>query len=145
MTMHDGFAIESTIRGHKIRIDQPVSVRGTDTGPTPLEYLFVSLGGCVCTIGRIIAIQRKLPIRSIRARVEGTLDTDVLKGKSTESRAGFESIRVITEIDADLTLEEKRELLEEIDRRCPISDNLHFPTPISVVLEEDVAEDVEIG
>ena len=51
----DGFKIESTSRQHKSIIDQPPAMGGTDAGPTPLEYLFISLAGCIVTIGHIVA------------------------------------------------------------------------------------------
>jgi len=37
--------------------------------------------------------------------------------------------------DADMTQEEKEQLLREIDARCPISDNIHNLTPIELIVE----------
>ena len=90
-----------------------------------MEYLFVSLAGCIVTIGHIIAKQRRLPVRKIEVHVEGEVDTDVFMGKSTAARAGFSRIRVHTKIDADMSQEEKEAFLHDIDVRCPISDNIH--------------------
>ena len=131
-----GFTIETNARDHTLLIDQPTNSGGADAGPTPLEYLFFSLAGCVVTIGHIIAKQERLPVRNISVRVEGELDTDVLMGKRADLRAGFSSIRVFTTIDADMTLEEKQELLEKIDKRCPISDNIINNTPVQLVVED---------
>lgn len=131
----EGFKIETRARGHVAWIDQPPAGGGNDAGPTPLEYMFMSLAGCVVTIGIIIAKQRRLPVRNIEVHVEGELDTDVFSGKNTEGRAGFTGIRVHTKIDADMTQEEKEAFLREIDTRCPISDNIHNLTPIKFVVE----------
>ena len=133
----DGFKIETKSRHHIAIVDQPVAGGGTDSGPTPLEYLFLSLASCIVTIGHIIAKQRRLPVRKIEVHVEGELDTDVLMGKTTEVRAGFSAIRVHTKIDADLTQEEKEQFLREIDARCPISDNIHKLTPIEFIVERN--------
>jgi putative redox protein len=134
----DGFTIECQARNHKVIVDQPLAGGGQDCGPNPLEYLFFSLAGCIITIGHIIAKQRQLPIRNIQVRVEGDLDTAVLMGKSTEVRAGFSAIRVITSIDADMTQAEKEQFLKDVDARCPISDNIHSLTPIELVVEDVV-------
>lgn len=75
-------------------------------------------------------------MRNIQVRVEGDLDTDVLMGKSTDVRAGFTGVRVITTIDADMTYAEKMQFLQDIDARCPISDNIHNLTPVERVVEE---------
>ncbi len=131
----DGFKIEVSSRQHLSIVDQPPAGGGTDAGPTPLEYLFVSLAGCVVTIGHIIAKQRRLPVRNIEVHIEGELDTDVLMGKNTETRAGFSGVRVTTKFDADLSQDEKEALMKDIDARCPISDNIHELTPIQFVVE----------
>lgn len=36
----------ATVRGHYVVCDQPVENGGTDEGPTPPEFLLVSLGTC---------------------------------------------------------------------------------------------------
>ncbi len=140
----DGFKIETRSRQHVALVDQPIAGGGTDSGPTPLEYLFVSLASCIVTIGHIIARQRRLPVRKIEVHVEGELDTDVLMGKSTEVRAGFSGIRVHTKIDADMTQEEKEQFLRDIDARCPISDNIHKLTQIEFIVER-VSENEYVG
>jgi putative redox protein len=132
----NGFTIEAQARNHKVIIDQPEASGGQNCGPNPLEYLFFSLSSCIITIGHIITKQRHLPVRNIQVRVEGDLDVDVLMGKSTAERAGYTNIRVITQIDADMTLAEKEQFLREIDARCPISDNIHSLTPIELIIEE---------
>ena len=131
----EGYKIETKARGHIAIVDQPVAGGGVDVGPTPLEYLFISLAGCVVTIGQIIAKQRHLPVRGIEVKVEGDLDTEVLMGKSTAVRAGFQGIRIHVKIDADMTQAEKEQYLHEIDARCPISDNVLNLTPIEFVVE----------
>jgi uncharacterized OsmC-like protein len=131
----EGFEIETTARQFKATIDQPISGGGKDAGPNPLEYLFMSLAGCIVTIGKIIAKQERLPVQDINVVVEGALDADVLMGKSNNgTRAGFNGVTVTTTINGDLTQEEKERLLERIDARCPISDNIHQMTPISFVV-----------
>jgi putative redox protein len=131
----DGFKIETRSRQHIALVDQPIASGGTDSGPTPLEFLFVSLASCIVTIGHIIAKQRRLPVRKIEVHVEGELDTDVLMGISTAVRAGFSGIRVRTLIDADMSQAEKEQFLRDIDARCPISDSVHNLTPIELVVE----------
>ncbi len=131
----EGFKVETKSRKHIAFVDQPVEGGGVDSGPTPLEYLFISLAGCVVTIGQIIAKQKRLPVHNIEVHIEGELDTDVLMGKSTAVRAGFSGIRVHTKIDADMSQEEKEKFVHDIDARCPISDNILKETPIKFKIE----------
>ncbi len=133
----EGFKIETRSRNHLAYVDQPAAGGGTDSGPTPLEYLFVSLAGCIVTIGHIVAKQRRLPVRCIEAHVEGEIDTDVFMGKSINgARAGFPCLRVVVNIDADLTQAEKETFLREVDARCPISDNIHNLTQVEYLVQQ---------
>jgi putative redox protein len=127
--------VETKSRHHIAIVDQPEAGGGMDSGPTPLEYLFISLGGCIVTIGHIVAKQRRLTVRKIEVHVEGQLDTDVFMGKNTELRAGFSGIKVSVKVDADMTQTEKENFIHDVDVRCPISDNIFNQTPIQFVVE----------
>ena len=130
------FAIEVAAGGHSLYIDQPKAGGGTDTGPSPLEYLFAALAGCVGSIGRIVANQQRLAVRGMDIHVEGELDPAVLLGRSTGTRAGFQQIVVTVDVDADLSEEQKLAFLHEVDRRCPVSENLLNATPVAVRLAQ---------
>jgi uncharacterized OsmC-like protein len=133
-TLGERFTVESHIRGHKVFVDQPAAAGGQDAGPTPLEYLFLSLGACIASIARIVANQKRIPLRGMKVTVSGELDVNTLLGKGTDGRAGFTGFAVAVDVDADLTREEKQAFLDEVDRRCPVSDNLQRTTPVRVEL-----------
>lgn len=135
-SLKDKFVINLGARKFTMTIDQPEAMGGTDTGPTPLEYFFFALAGCIGTIGRIIAKQERIDLKGIEVRVEGDLETDVLMGKDDSQRAGFQDIRVYTKIDAPMTKEEKEAFLKKIDARCPISDNIEHPSEVKLIVEE---------
>lgn len=136
LTQGNSYRTECRAGTHTVIIDQPVAAGGTDTGPTPLDYQLIALGGCLAAIGRIIANQRRLPIRGFRVTVSGEINTDRLLGKPVPTRVGFSAIKVAVAIDADMSQEEKLKLLHEIDERCPISENLQNATPVTVTLAD---------
>jgi len=128
------FKFEAGARDHVVIVDQPKAGGGEDDGPNPLEYLLFSLGGCIATVSRFVSRRRRVRIRGLEVKIEGDINTDYLLGKTDEGRAGFREIRVMVKLDADLSDEEKREFLEEVDRRCPISDNLSHMTPVKFTI-----------
>lgn len=127
-------AIEVTARNHKFIIDQPKAGGGDDLGPTPLEYFFSTLAGCIGSIALIVAKQQRINLKACNVKVEGELDVDALMGKCCDVRAGFQWIKVFVEIDADLTDAEKEAFLHEVDERCPISDNIKNTTNVEFEL-----------
>ena len=126
------FKIESTVSGHQVIVDQPAAAGGGAEGPTPLEYLLVSLAGCVGSIGRIVAMQNQLPLNGMTISVEGDINVDGLLGKPSEDPVGFKEIRVKVDVDADMTSEEKATFVHDVDERCPISWNLLNVSAVSV-------------
>lgn len=129
----ENYKIEVKTHSHVVYIDQPAAGGGGDEGPTPLEYLLSSLAGCIITIAKIVARQRRIDLRGLRVSVEGDLDTDVLLGKK-QGRSGFREIRVTVDLDADMSAQEKEEFLAEVDRRCPVSDNLAHETDLRFII-----------
>jgi putative redox protein len=133
--LFEKYRIEVQADNHVVKIDQPISGGGTDTGPNPLQLQLAALAGCFGTIARIVANRQKLPMRGMTVNVEGDIDTDYLLGKTKEGRAGFQTLRVRVAIDADMTREEKEKFIHEVDSRCPISENLLNATPMEIVVE----------
>ena len=132
--MGEGFRTECTVDGdHVLIIDQPMPM-GNDEGANPLSYQLVALAGCLSAIARIVAGQKRLPLKGLRVSVEADIDTDFLLGQTTNGRAGFTSISAKVEVEAEMTREEKQAFLDEVDRRCPISDVLMTGTRVAVSL-----------
>lgn len=132
----DGWVIRTKSGKHESIVDQPEVLGGTDSGPSPLDYIFVALGGCLVTIAKIVAGQQKIDLRGVEVEITGELNLDVLRGQEKNERSGFKSINAKVKVDADLTTEEKEAFLEEVDRRCPVSENLMNVTPLTVKLSE---------
>jgi len=124
------------VRDHRLYVDQPKAFGADDTAPTPPETLAFALGSCFVSTGRLLALQKKMNLKSIEAVVEGELDFARALGASQEKRAGYSGLKVAVKLDADLSTAEKKAFLEEIRARCPMCDNLTVPTPIRYELKE---------
>lgn len=129
-----GFAIEVNCGTHKLVMDQPRTAFGQDSGPTPLEAILAALAGCFGTIGRFLAHQQHIELRGMQFAIEADYDPDGLLGRRTDVRPGFQTLRLAVTIDADLDAAGKRAFLAEVERRCPLADNLLHGTTLQSVL-----------
>src|SRR5512137_1834855 len=118
--LDEKFKIDVKAGAHVMVVDQPKAGGGADAGPTPLEYFLASLAGCIGTVARIIANQKRIPLNGIDIKIEGAYDVETLLGKSKENRAGFSGIKVTLNIDANMSKEEKEAFIHEIEGRCPV-------------------------
>jgi uncharacterized OsmC-like protein len=128
----EGWVVTTKAGEHTAIIDQPEAMGGTNTGPSPLDYVFVALGGCLVTVAKIVAGQKKIDLRGVEVEVSGDVNLAVLRGQEKDDRAGFQNINVTIKVDADMTMEEKKAFVEEVDKRCPVSDNLINATPFKI-------------
>lgn len=133
--MNAGMSIEVECGNHRLVMDQPKHAAGQDLGPTPLEAILAAIAGCFGTIGRFIAHQQKIELRGMRFEIEADYDPAGLLGRNPDVRPGFEELRIKVEIDADLSREEKQALLEQIEKRCPVADNLTHGTRLVSILQ----------
>jgi len=132
----EGWVVTTKAGEHTAIIDQPEAMGGTNTGPSPLDYVFVALGGCLVTVAKIVAGQKKIDLRGVEVEVSGDVNLAVLRGQEKDDRAGFQNINITIKVDADMTMEEKKTFIEEVDKRCPVSDNLIHATPFKIDVVE---------
>jgi len=131
-SLEEGVKVESTIGNHILYCDQPSEGGGTDAGPTPPDYLFLALAGCIGSLARTLSMRRGFTIRSMKMTIYGDLDLDAILGEQAGHRTGFETITMDVDLDADLSVEEKNKLLREVEQRCPISDTIKKVTSLKI-------------
>jgi uncharacterized OsmC-like protein len=125
------FPMYCTADEHRVCVDHPKAAGGQAEGASPIQYLLIGLAGCLSSVAKLIAKQQNIPMNGITLHVEGELDPAGYMGEPTEHRVGLMGIRVRVAFDADLSPEKKKRFLDEIDRRCPVSETLQNGTAVS--------------
>lgn len=103
-------------------------------GPSPLEYILAGYAGCINAVGKLVAKEQGIILKSLQVEITGTLSLDKYQGKISNGRAGFGSIEVVVKPTTDATLEQLKQWLNAIENRCPVQDNLVNRTPVFVTL-----------
>ena len=108
---------------HRLIADEPVSVGGLDSGPSPYDYLAIALGACTAMTLRIYAEQKHLLLGRIsvavrHGKVASEHCTDC--GEAAQGRSGridrFDR-EIMIEGAVDAALSDK---LLEIADKCPV-------------------------
>ncbi|SEP13635.1 Uncharacterized OsmC-related protein [Halogranum amylolyticum] len=119
-------------RGFEFIVDEPPTLGGSDEGPNPVEFLLGALAGCMNVTAHQVAREMNLDVRDLEITIDGDLNPAKFMGKSDESRAGYEEIRVDIAADVDATDETIQTWLSMVEERCPVSDNLTNGTPLAL-------------
>ena len=129
---------EVKARNFTMTIDEPQNLGGTNEGANPVEYILGALSGCLTVVGHLVAKEMGFTLRGMSMELNGSLDPARFMGKSKEERAGYKGIEVKIHADADADEETLNRWVEQIEDRCPVSDNLSHETPIQITALQSV-------
>jgi uncharacterized OsmC-like protein len=116
--------------------DEHQVLLGEDIGPNPVEYLLTGLIGCLTSALVYHAAAKGIEIKGVTSRLEGDIDLRGFLGLSQDVKVGYENIRVYFKIDADVSDEQKEELIKMAQKYSPVFNTVLNPTPVSVNLEQ---------
>jgi putative redox protein len=118
-----GFAQEITVGRHRLAADEPEAVGGTDTGPTPYDFLVSALGACTSMTMSLYARRKQWPLEAVTVKLHHS-KVHAADCADCETKDGMlDKIEVEIELHGDLDEEQRRRLLE-IAKKCPVHKTL---------------------
>jgi putative redox protein len=117
--------------------DEPASVGGGGTGPTPYDLLLGALGACTSMTLRLYADRRKWPLEGVvvRLRHQRIHREDCVNCEKKD--ASIEQVERTLELKGPLT-EEQRGRLLDIAERCPVHQTLQRTLQVHTTLAPKV-------
>lgn len=138
--LKENVLVEAEARGHKIIVDEPASLGGTDKGMNPVELLLSALGACQSIVARTYAKKFDIDLQNFWVELEGDIDLDGFFGRS-DVRPGFLEIRYTFHIETSAPDEKIQAYKEYIESHCPVGDTIANTVNLSssrVVVEKTV-------
>lgn len=117
-------------------IDEPPVLCGQNLGANPVEYLLVALSGCLTTSLVAHSAAKGIEVKKVESRYEGDLDLRGFLGISEDVPVAYQEIRIYFKIDADLSEDEKEELIRMAQKYSPVFNSITKPISVSVELDK---------
>jgi len=118
---------------HVLHADEPPSIGGTDTGPTPYDFVLAGLGACTSMTLRLYAERKKLKLENVsvtlrhsKIHADDCADCETKQGK-------LDLIERELALTGDLSAEERQKLLEIADK-CPVHRTLESEVKVTTAL-----------
>ena len=112
--------------------DHPEIFASEDLGITPVEYVLVGLASCLTAGVAAVAQNRGIQLRSVEAKLEGSMDIQGILGVDSDVRNGYDDIKVTFHIDADATKQEIEAIVAQSQKRSAVYDVVTNPTNVTV-------------
>jgi uncharacterized OsmC-like protein len=114
--------------------DHPEIFASEDLGATPVEYVLVGLASCLTAGVAAVAQNRGIQLRSVEAKLEGTMDLYGILGIDSDVRNGYDDIKVTFNIDADASKKDIEAIVAQSQKRSAVYDIVTNPTNVTVVV-----------
>src|SRR4249920_1615820 len=115
--------------------DHPELFASEDRGITPVEFVLVGLASCLTAGVAAVAQNRGIQLRSVEAKLEGSMDIQGILGIDSDVRNGYDDIKVTFKIDADASKKDIEALVAQSQKRSAVYDCVTNPTNVTVVVE----------
>ena len=114
-----GFAQEIVAGPHHLAADEPLSVGGTNTGPSPYDFLLAALGACTSMTVGMYARRKGWPLEDITVNLRHSRihSSDCAECETKEGM--LDRIELDIQLAGSLSDEQRSKLLE-VANKCPV-------------------------
>jgi putative redox protein len=118
-----GFHTDVQAGLHNVVVDEPISLGGTEMGPTPYEYLLTAIGSCTVMTLRMYADRKGWPLEGATVQLRSPQSHQRDCEDCTKKKVGIGVIERRIELSGPITDEQRVRLLQVADL-CPVKQTL---------------------
>lgn len=109
---------EVGIRDFTFQSDEPEPVGGTNSAPTPMEYVAGAVNSCVTVVVRTVAAERGIQIDQIETRTKAHMDVRGFQG-TAEVSPHFQDYTLTVHVVTLELIANRADFTAQVEKRCP--------------------------
>jgi putative redox protein len=115
----DDYTTQIIADRHELLADEPISVGGSDFGPSPYELLSASLSACTAMTLQMYSRRKGWPLEEVKVHVNYSKDHYYDCERCGEEGSRLDTFERIIELEGPLDENQKKRIIE-IAEKCPI-------------------------
>lgn len=131
----DNVLANVSIRKFNFNVDEPKELGGTNIAPNPVELVLAALASCQEIAFAAFAAHLGLELEQVKVNVKGNLDLRGFLALDDSVFPGFQNIEYETTISSNEPEEKIKELIEIVQKHCPVLDTLVRPVSVTGKVE----------
>jgi uncharacterized OsmC-like protein len=135
----DGLRSEAAMRSHKLVVDEPEALGGSDAGPNPVELILAALGTCQEITYRAYATALGIPLDDVAVELTGEIDLKGFFAVDEAARPGYRRISGTVRLRSSASEAELEQLRAAVNAHCPVLDIVTNPVPVALDLRVERA------
>ena len=124
-------------RTFQVPIDEPFELLGSNSAPNPQEMLMAAFNACVMVGYAVGAAVKGITLEKLEIETRGELDLRGFLGIDETVRPGYERIHYVVRMKGNGTMEQFREVHENVIKTSPNYFNISRPVAIEATLEAE--------
>jgi putative redox protein len=135
-----GFEQDIAIGRHRLKGNEPISAGGTDTGPSPYDFLLAALGSCTSMTLALYARRKRWPLERVTVRLRHSrIHADDCRDCETK-QGKIDRIERVIALTGPLDDPQRAQLLAIADK-CPV----HRTLTSEIRIESSLADRAPLG
>ncbi len=112
----------------------------TSKPSSSVEFLLASLAGSIHAVGKAVAKEQELNLKSIQLEISGEIE--VLKSDSAiqKSNKGFKTVHVVIKPTSSASIVALKKWMDSVKSRCPVYANMNKSAAVILTLVKEYDE-----
>lgn len=109
----------------------------TSKPSSSVEFLLANLAGSIHAVGKAVAKEQQLNLRSIQLEISGEIEATKLEVSEKRTDVGFKTVHVVIKPTSSASIVALKKWMDSVKKRCPVYANMNKSTAVVLTLVKE--------